>query len=334
MAEPTTPNIALISPNTGDLPGAWGTAAINVNNSAIDGLLGGTQTITLSSATTIALTLPAGGFTPGAGPNQSQNACLFFTGTMTGNAVIQFAMPGKYVVHNKTTGNNSFYIQLAPSAGTGNAIGAPPGKKCSVFYDGTNVDYLDQPDVGTAYDLHNAATYPPWMNACTALPYLIKDGSIYTSSIYPALNERLGSTFGGNGVSTFGVPDERNRMRMPVDTNTNGGFTNRITLVSCGISGTTMGAAGGDQRLAAHTHVASVTDPGHTHAGPNIVVRSVGNGSASENLGGGPDGATNLDGTVTGGALTGISVAIAASGAGSSNNVQPSIVSFLALIKT
>ena len=208
MAEPNTVNRQLVVPLTGDLVGAWGTSALNPNFSQLDGILGGAATISLSSATTFALTIGTGSITPSGGPNQSSNALLKFTGTLTGNAVIQFSQPGFYIVHNACT-VGAFYVQLAPSAGTGSTIGAPPGKKQHVFFDGTSMDYVNMPDPGAAHDLHGATALPPWMTACSVLPYLIKDGSTYSSSVYPQLAAQLGSTFGGNGITTFGVPDER-----------------------------------------------------------------------------------------------------------------------------
>src|ERR1700722_5561670 len=262
MAEPNTVNRQLVVPLTGDLVGAWGTSALNPNFSQLDGILGGAATISLSSATTFALTIGTGSITPSGGPNQSSNALLKFTGTLTGNAVIQFSQPGFYIVHNACT-VGAFYVQLAPSAGTGSTIGAPPGKKQHVFFDGTSMDYVNMPDPGAAHDLHGATALPPWMTACSVLPYLIKDGSTYSSSVYPQLAAQLGSTFGGNGITTFGVPDERNRARIGLDTNGPGTFSNRLTTAACGFNGQVMGAAGGDQNLASHVH--TTTDPGHSH---------------------------------------------------------------------
>jgi hypothetical protein len=335
MAEPTTPNISLISPNTGDLPGAWATAAVNLNNLAIDGLLGGTQTITLSSATTFALTVATGAITPGAGPFQSQNACLFFSGTLTGNAVVQFTAPGRYVVHNKCT-VGAFYVQLAPSAGTGNVVAAPPGQKVTVFYDGTSMDYVDTLPVGAEFNLHGATAVPAWIGACTIAPYLLRDGSVYSSSIYPALGTLLGSTYGGNGITTFGVPDSRNRIDVPIDTNTNGGFTNRITTAS-GINGQVLNAAGGAQLLARNSlPIFTLSIPAgqgsHTHTttnGGDILTDKAGSGgilqgSSPTNLGS-PLGSATLPAMVTEnlnntGTQTG--------------SLPPTIVSVLALIKT
>lgn len=325
MVEPTTVNKALIVPNTGDLVGAWGTSALNPDFVALDGMLGGFAVLSLSSATTIALTAPSGSITPGAGPTQQQNALLKFTGTLSGNAVIQFTLPGFYIVDNRCTVGAS-YVQLAPVSGTGTVIGAPPGRKAHIFFDGANVDYVDTPEVGSALDLHGATALPPWMTACSVLPYLIKDGSTYSSSVYPALAAVLGSTFGGNGVTTFGLPDERNRARIGLDTNGPGTFSNRVTAAGSGINGTTMGAAGGDQLFQQHSH--TTTELPHQH-GVFYQPQNLGSGGSSVNglvsFGGGPTQQTST-------AVTGLTVN--SNGSGSGQNMPPTIVSFLPLIKT
>lgn len=331
---PSTVNKTLNVPNTGDLPGTWGSAAVNPNMSAIDGMLGGSLNIALSAATTFALGLPPGAATsiaPGAGPYQSQNALIKFSGTLAGNIVVQFTMPGYYIIQNACAVGTS-YVQLAPSAGTGNAIGAPPGQKVHVYFDGTDMDYVNTLPVGAALDLTGATTYPAWMNACTVRPYLIKDGSTYSTVTYPALAAQLGSTFGGNGVSTFGVPDERSRARIALDTLSvaTGTYAGRLTL-SSGVSGTTMGSAGGDQFLTSHTHVAGVNDPTHDHA---VQGGFIGLATAAGVSTGGSNGAVNASNIDIVPAATGITVGIASTGGGVSQNVQPSIVSFLPLLKT
>lgn len=331
---PNTVNRFYNVPNTGDLPGAWGTTAVNTNMNSLDGTLGGVVTLTPAGATTITLTLPAGAsFTPGAGPSQSENSLINFAGTLTGNAVIKFTMPGFYIVNNNCASAAAFYVQLSPASGGGNSIGAPPGRKCHVFFDGTDMDYVNMPEVGAALDLHQSTTsLPTWMNACTVKPYLVKDGSVYNASSYTALAQVLGSTFGGNGITTFGLPDERARARIGLDTLSvaTGTFAARITVVGSGISGTTMGAAGGSELLQSHDHTASVTDPGHIHnlrwGSPNLLVNA-GGGQSFVSSGG-----TNFGNTVS--ATTSITVAVNGTGSGSSGNVMPTIVSFLPLIKT
>lgn len=329
MVEPVTPNINLVVPNTGDLVSAWGTAAVNPNMLALDGMLGGQLSLALSAASTVTLTAPPS-ISTASGPTQSQNAVIFLSGTLTGNNTILVAMPGKYTFHNKCLGNNSYYIQIAPSAGTGSTIGLPPGEKSEVFYDGTNCDYVGLGRVGAALDLHNWSTYPPWMSACSTLPYLIKNGSVYSTSVYPILGELLGSTFGGNGASTFGVPDEMSRVRLPIDI----AGTNRITNAVCGISGTTMGASGGNQNMQSHTH--AITDNGHAHGGLNgnnfLMIGSPGAEFFNYNpLTGGANYQSASNGGDTAAAATGIT--INNTGSGGSQNVQPTIVDFLPLIR-
>ena len=320
MVEPITTQKSLIVPNTGDLVGAWGTSALNPNFQTIDALFGGVTTISLSGATTLLLTVPA---TTGVWPgslSQSVNSLIKFTGAQTGSAVIQFTLPGYYIVHNQCTGTT--FVQLAPSAGVGNKIGAPPGQKIHVFYDGTDMDYVNMPTPGSALDLHtNTTTLPPWMTCCTVAPYLLKNGAIYTASVYPALAQLLGSTYGGNGVTTFGVPDELARLRLPVDN----ASTGRITSLS-GINGSTLGAAGGSQLLQTHSH--GITDPGHNHAFQVIFGNTTEGGSLIKAT---PSGSAN-----TGSGLlpntTGITVNNL--GSGTSQNMPPAIVDFIPLVKT
>ncbi len=244
MSEPVTTNRTFIVPNTGDLVAAWGTSALNPNFQSIDTLFGGITTISLSSTTTVLLSVPATtGVWPGGNPSQSMQSLIKFTGAQTGSATIQFTLPGYYIIHNQCTGTT--FVKLSPVSGGGNSIGAPPGQKVHVFFDGTDMDYVNFPTPGTALDLNtNTSTLPPWMTACSVSPYLIKDGTVYTASVYPALAALLGSTYGGNGITTFGVPDERSRLRLGFDV---GGTANRVTVAGSGISGVTFGASGGGQ---------------------------------------------------------------------------------------
>lgn len=324
MVEPVTTNKSLIVPNTGDLAGAWGTSAVNPNMQVIDGLFGGVTTITLSSATTILLTATSTSGVWGGSLPQQSNALIKFTGTLTGNAVIQFTQPGFYIVDNRCT-VGSFYVQLSPT-GAGNKIGAPPGQKVQVFFDGTDMDYVNLPPVNTRLDLVGYTAIPNWMSACTVAPYLLRDGSTYSTSTYPQLGAVLGSTFGGNGITTFGVPDSRASIDLPLDT---GAATSaRITAAVAGFSGATMGARGGTQLFYAHSH--GVSDPGHSHVNVFYLWSTV---NVSSSATGYTNNSSAASSNVTSNSsVTGISINTA--GSGSSQNVQPSVVSVLGLIKT
>lgn len=332
MPDPTTSNKLLLAPTRGSDSGTWD-LPVNADWTALDGMLGGVTTIPLSSATTLLLTVPATGVVAAtAGPNQSQNAMLSFSGTLTGTATIQFTMPGQYVINNRCT-VGAFCVTLSPSSGTGNSIGAPPGQKVNVFYDGASMDFVDMPVSGSFLDMAVAAT-PAWMAACSVSPWLICDGSVYTSSIFPALNAILGSTFGGNGITTFGVPDLRARYRIPLDNQGSQGAAGRITTAISGINGTTIGSAGGSQNLQAHIHTTTITDPGHAHGpsqGSSVMVAPAVTPTAQVGAGAGPL-ASGV--ALTGVATTNISVAVNTAGVGSSGSIPPGLVFGITFIKT
>ena len=212
MVEPTTVNIGLIVPNTGDLPGAWGTSALNPNFSAIDGLFGGVVTLSLSGSTTVTLTASSAVLTPAAGPFQQNNACIILSGSQTGNSIIKFNQPGRYVVDNQVTSSLTtadYYIQLSPASGGGRSIGAPPGKTL-VLFDGTHMDYVGMPPVGAMIifpETANPSTVPQWWAACSTSPFLYCNNTLYNIADYPALGKMLGSAHGGDGATTFKVPD-------------------------------------------------------------------------------------------------------------------------------
>lgn len=315
---PNTVNRALNIPNTGDLPGAWGTAAVNPNMNGIDGMFGGVQSISLST-TGLTLSKGTGTISASAGPTQSDNAVIKLTGTLSSNCVLTFPCPGFWIVKNDCT-VGAFYVQ-ARAIGTGNIIGLPPGEAVHVYNDGTNFEFVDMGRVASFMDLC-VSTTPSWMNACTVLPYLPCVGTAtYSASVYPTLAAILGSTFGGNGITTFAPPDLGNRLRVPLG----GG---RLTSAGSGIDGATLGAAGGSQLLQAHTHTATLTDTGHEHQVGQQVAANFGSQFTTYRY-------PNTSGPeVTASSLTNITVANATTGSGTSGNVQPTIVAGIAFIKT
>lgn len=156
--------------------------------------------------------------------------------------------------------------------------------------------------------------------AGTAAPsgWLLCYGQAISRVDYAALFLAIGTTYGsGDGMTTFNVPDARGYAVAGKD-NMGGSAANRITNAVCGITGTTLGATGGNQNMQSHTHTASVTDPGHIHA---IVYG--GDGAATGTL----QRTTNNFGTVnTASATTGITVSNSTTGSGSSQNVQPTLI--------
>jgi len=220
-------------------------------------------------------------------------------------------------------------VQLTTGVGGGKNIGVPPGRKCHVFSDGTDMDFVNAQDPGTAYDLHGALAMPSWMTACSVLPYLIKDGNVYSNTTYPGLASYLQNLFGGTPGLTFAVPDELARARIGYDTV----GTGRLTAVISGINGRLMGAAGGNQSMQSHTHGASSADSGHEHSFPNGDVYGDAN-SGGGFFGFGGSGIPLYKAAQTNVGNANVITTISATGNGLSQNVQPSIVSFLPLIKT
>jgi microcystin-dependent protein len=145
--------------------------------------------------------------------------------------------------------------------------------------------------------------------------WLLCYGQAVSRSTYSALFSAIGTTHGtGDGSTTFNLPDLRGRAVAGVD-NMGGSAASRITSGNSGITGTTLGAVGGDERMHQHTH--TLTDPGHTHnIASNIVV------GATNGIGNVGNASATAFSTVA--ATTGIT--INNSGSGGSQNVQPTIM--------
>lgn len=89
-------------------------------------------------------------------------------------------------------------------------------------------------------------------------------GQAVSRTTYAALWAAMGSPNTGDGSTTFNIPDWRGRTLVGRD-DMGGSAANRVTNAGSGITGTTLGASGGNQALAQHTH--GVSDPGHGHSG-------------------------------------------------------------------
>lgn len=324
---PNTSNIALNIPDTGSLPGSWGTTAVNANMTVVDGILGGVQAVSLTGSTVTTLSIATGvigtgSITPGSGPTQSANSVIQFTGTLAANCVVTFPRPGHWIVKNSCT-VSTFYVQMR-ATGTGNVIGIPPGAPIIVYNDGTNCDFVNLGETGT-YKKFAVSSVPAWMTACTVLPYIpCNSTATYLASTYPTLASMLGSTFGGNGITTFAAPDKSNRVGVSVGS--------LLTSGNCGFDGSTLGASGGTTAVQAHTHTATVTDPQHSHSLLSLWTNNSAAGSpGAENAFGG---GTIYHQTTSGTASTGISVANATFGGGAAGNVQPTIIDGIEFIKT
>ncbi len=228
MAEPQTVNAGLIVPNTGDLVGTWGSAALNPDFVAVDGYLAGVQTISAGSSP-ITLTSPAAFTpTPGGGPTQAQNGVLRFTGALGSNVTVTLPLPGYSIIENLTTQS---FVLLFRAIGSGEIIAVDQGSVQHIYNDGTNVRFVNLPQVGTYLDLPFVAT-PAWISNCTKPPYLLCNGTTFNGATYPYLAAKLG------GVT---LPDFRGRSSYYLNSG-----TGRVTSAGAGIDGDTLFAAGGN----------------------------------------------------------------------------------------
>lgn len=326
MSDPQTPNIGLFVPLRGSDVDAWD-VPVNQNMLDVDGMFGGVQTISIGS-TPVTLTSPLALATPTPGPTQSQNFCLTFTGALTANVPITLPLPGFYIVDNETTG--AFLVTLR-AVGSGQIIAIPPGAPMHIFCNGVDVKFVNFGRPADLVFFSGVSALPAWVGACTKPPYLLLDGAIYNIATFSALGGIYGSTFGGNGSTTFGVPDGRGRVLLPYD-----GTGTRITVAGSGINGQLLGASGGIQsttiaRADLPNVVAPVTivDPGHQHVYQGPV--SVGGGGTSV--------LTILPETptATSASTTGISANLNLNGGVTQttpSNVQPAQVAGILAVKT
>ncbi len=323
MADPTSSNILLSLPSHGSNVNTWD-VPVNGDFSSLDGFIGGVQVLALS-ATPVTLTSPAGTATPGAGPTQAQNAVLRLTGALAANVTVTLPLPGYIIVENLTTGN--FLVVLRAPGGT-EVICIDQGEVQHVYNDGSAVRFVDLGQrVGAVEIWAGLSAMPLWVNSCSKPPYLICDGTVYNFSTYPYLGRRLGSTFGGNGITTFAVPDLRGRVALPYDST-----GTRITTAGSGLNGPLLGASLDQQSITLTTnqipsHNHGLTDPGHTHTtsrqlwGNPIIGSSADGGNAF------PMGAVPIDSATTG-------ITIQNTGGGlAHNNVQPAQITGISVIR-
>lgn len=162
------------------------------------------------------------------------------------------------------------------------------------------------------------ATVAPYAGSSAPTGWLLCYGQAVSRTTYADLFAIIDTTYGtGDGSTTFNLPDLRGRTVAGVD-NMGGSAASRITSGVSGITGTTLGAVGGNQNMHGHTHTATVTDPGHTHT-LSLGGDGVANGKAQRTT-------NSLSSTTTDSNTTGITVSNSTTGSGSSENVQPTMM--------
>lgn len=319
---------------TGENSGTWGAKLNNADFTLLDSAIAGVTSIDATTGSDITLTTNNGS------ADEARKPVLSITGTPTNNINLYIPAATKtYMVDCLSMlGTKTITIRVVGDIGTGITLAA--GERVLTWTDATNVYEFDRTPVssiaadavGTAQIADGAVTTAklnasvvliptgtvfPFAGSSVPTGYLLCYGQAVSRTTYATLFGVVSTTYGsGDGTTTFNLPDLRGRGAIGVD-NMGGSTAGRITNAGSGIVGTTLGATGGNQALAAHTH--TITDPGHHHT---ILPTSVtgGAGNASNNTNGGL-----VPTTTTSNATTGITATDSA-GTGSSANVQPSIM--------
>lgn len=218
MTTTPTSNKALTQITAGTESGTWG-PFVNATTSLLDNAFGATATVPVNNSNVIL--------------SSAQYQCngITFTGTLGANITVTLPSVGSfYTVKNLVTNPTAFQVVL--TAGAGQKIGVPWGQPVGIMTDGVNVKFRNLRKVGTYIDFASSAV-PDWINHCTIPPYLLCDGSAFSSATYPYLSDILKPVFGSNVV-----PDCRGRTRFSLDDGT-GRFT---------VAGSSqVGAVGGSQ---------------------------------------------------------------------------------------
>lgn len=277
--------------------GTWDVPT-NSNWGVVDASLGQIAFVTLNNSP---VTLSA---------SQFQCSWITFVSTLTGNVAVTFpsSFTGMYVIQNRCTGSSAFVVTLKTTVAGANQIGCKPYDLFDIFNDGTSISYRNMGHIGSYWDYAGSST-PAWITACTVQPYLVCDGTTFSSAVYPALATIL------NGTT---LPDARGRARFSVN---NG--TARITSSVSGVDGNTLLANGGNENLTSHTH--GYLDLGHSHL----------TGSFSANISAGPNAIRMVNAAnpvATDGSLIGIT--IQNTGNGASQNMPPAYVGGITMIRS
>lgn len=112
-----------------------------------------------------------------------------------------------------------------------------------------------------------------WLGQADSAPdgLLLADGSLHNIADYPALYEKYGTMYGGDGVTTFGVPDVRGRyFRGVAGDSLNDPDKDARAARPDGVGGNVVGSTQGDE-IKSHVHTGtSSTDGSHSHTVASI----------------------------------------------------------------
>lgn len=147
--------------------------------------------------------------------------------------------------------------------------------------EGVSKDYLETQIAIAQAALQALATPPglgplPWSSTTPPTGWLLCDGTVYNFSTYPALAGVLGGMYGGDGITTFGVPDIRGRF--PLGLNTIGFGANRVNRTGALFLGSGSGVGGEEYHqitageMPSHSHTGTTDNSvNHVHTGTTTI---------------------------------------------------------------
>jgi microcystin-dependent protein len=143
----------------------------------------------------------------------------------------------------------------------------------------SNIKKFEPATIISASDVFPKGMITPFAGTAAPTGWLICDGSTFSATAYPQLAAVLGNTYGAASGDNYYLPDLRGRTIAGRDSVVGTTTANRITSAVSGVTATTLGATGGDEKLHQHTHPNTVSGTSatsdHTH-GPGSFHAAIG----------------------------------------------------------
>ncbi|MCK1475524.1 tail fiber protein [Bradyrhizobium sp. 197] len=196
------------------------------------------------------------------------------------------------------------------------------------LYNNSTGLFLLQNVFGNPYNIPIGGSLDFWGSSAPNSSFALMYGQAISRTTYATLFSLLGTAYGtGDGSTTFNIPDLRGRVVAGKD-DMGGAVAGRLTSPYFGGTATNLGATGGSEshslttaQLASHTHLNTLTDPGHAHSYQRAEM------GEQKPASGGNAPFSTYSSQNTGSATTGIAINNVASGSGNAhNNTQPTII--------